>query len=212
MSSPTRLRTRRWRFDTQDGHGRHGGCNIVGRLNSVDSGGLENKATTVGSSEEESTRAPSCSSVMKTHVFSAGGTHERSYGIKEVRVGIVDKYRGRQRQPAGWGVLTRPVPTLLCETATAGNRCIAEMAHSIATGRQTISERRQQLIMNENNQRTSTGDRSRACCHYCGMSVNLGSEDAVMDAPGGSSPDHKSGVEVWHRRCFDDFLDEGEET
>lgn len=75
-----------------------------------------------------------------------------------------------------------------------------------------ISERRRQLTMNENTQRTSARNRSRNCCHYCGMSVNLEQEDTVMDALGGGSPQHKSGIQVWHRRCFDDFLDEGEET
>ena len=127
-------------------------------------------------------------------------------------VTIFEEDGGRQRLPACWGMLTQPAPTSLCETRTAGIKCVAEMADFIVPGSRAISERRQQLIMTENNQRTSTGSRSRACCHYCGMSVNLGSEDAVMDAPGGGSPDHKSGVEVWHRRCFDDFLDEGEET
>ena len=65
--------------------------------------------------------------------------------------------------------------------------------------------------MPENSHRGRVSDRSRPACMYCGNSVNLEGEDAVTDSRGQTSSSDTT-VQVWHRRCFEEYLDQGEET
>ncbi|WP_455371160.1 hypothetical protein [Petrachloros mirabilis] len=48
-------------------------------------------------------------------------------------------------------------------------------------------------------------------CMYCGQSVNLEHDNAVTESREQPSS-RRNPVQVWHRGCFDDFLDQGEET
>lgn len=58
----------------------------------------------------------------------------------------------------------------------------------------------------------ATGNkRTNQSCMYCGKSVNLERDDAVTESRGALTS-RRHAVQVWHRGCFDDFLDQGEET
>lgn len=58
----------------------------------------------------------------------------------------------------------------------------------------------------------NSGEKRRnQSCMYCGKSVNLERDDAVTESR--SAPtSRRTAVQVWHRGCFDDFLEQGEET
>lgn len=48
-------------------------------------------------------------------------------------------------------------------------------------------------------------------CEYCGRSASLDDKDVVVDTVAGTASDVPL-IHVWHHRCFDTYLDEGEET
>ncbi|MBX3318922.1 MAG: hypothetical protein KF876_15400 [Nitrospira sp.] len=47
-------------------------------------------------------------------------------------------------------------------------------------------------------------------CQGCGETVDLQHDSALVETPSVPSPSDKN-VLVWHQRCYDSFLEEGEE-
>ncbi|WP_121989549.1 hypothetical protein [Nitrospira lenta] len=48
-------------------------------------------------------------------------------------------------------------------------------------------------------------------CAFCGEPANLHDADVIVEMHGPhAAPDHSK--DIWHRSCFEDFLDQGEET
>jgi hypothetical protein len=48
-------------------------------------------------------------------------------------------------------------------------------------------------------------------CHSCGHPVDLMRDDVLVESADITRND-RDGEMVWHQVCFDDFLDQGEET
>jgi hypothetical protein len=48
-------------------------------------------------------------------------------------------------------------------------------------------------------------------CHSCGYPVDLTRDDALVESAA-NAQNELDGETVWHQVCFDDFLDQGEET
>jgi len=65
--------------------------------------------------------------------------------------------------------------------------------------------------MNDNGHKEQIQDLLQVSCMFCGMSVNLESKDVIVETHGNLFS-HGERHQVWHRRCFEDYLDEGEET
>jgi len=65
--------------------------------------------------------------------------------------------------------------------------------------------------MNDNGHKEQIQDLLQVSCMFCGVSANLESKDVIVETHGNLFS-HGEILQVWHRRCFEDYLDEGEET
>lgn len=65
--------------------------------------------------------------------------------------------------------------------------------------------------MNDNGERKAPHNRSQLPCMYCGLPSDLDCNDVVLELLP-TLPLRDAVSQVWHRYCYDDVLDEGEET
>lgn len=66
------------------------------------------------------------------------------------------------------------------------------------------------LMMNRNESRELAQNPPPAC-HGCGRPVNLENKNTLVETTERLWSHNKDGI-VWHQDCFNNFLDEGEET
>lgn len=65
--------------------------------------------------------------------------------------------------------------------------------------------------MNDHDERKPSRHRSQLPCMYCGLPADLDCRDVVLEhLP--NLPPQGAISQAWHRHCYNDFLDEGEET
>lgn len=63
----------------------------------------------------------------------------------------------------------------------------------------------------DNTRRDHRHNLSPVPCAFCGEPADLRRTDVIVEAHG-QHTSHTRINEIWHRSCFDDFLDQGEET
>jgi len=66
-------------------------------------------------------------------------------------------------------------------------------------------------MINQNGHRTFVQTPPHLTCYGCGKPIDLEHEDTLVEVVDGRwSPDRN--MIRWHQNCFDQYLDEGEET
>jgi len=65
--------------------------------------------------------------------------------------------------------------------------------------------------MGHNGHATSSQDLTIVPCAACGLPANLNSGHVVVEFKKGETP-QDTVCRVWHRRCYDEFVNRGEES
>jgi hypothetical protein len=65
--------------------------------------------------------------------------------------------------------------------------------------------------MHDNGEKNPHRSRSQLPCIFCGLVADLDHDDLIVELRGNPSS-YDAMPQVWHRRCYNDFLDQGEET
>lgn len=66
------------------------------------------------------------------------------------------------------------------------------------------------MAMKNNGSRTPARVSQRQGCHACGKIVNLQHDNVLVELPDDASSPKKEAI-VWHKDCYNQFLDDGEE-